>query len=147
VQWCRTSWNATLSPASEPESSATSFPNLIRTLVHSGLPSETALSEAKENLGPGTDTTSATLGHILWALAHNPRYQNALYQDLAAVSFTTDMTTLEGIPRLQACVKEGIRWAATAAAMLPRIVPSGGIELHGTFIPEGVSANSAQYDI
>lgn len=49
------------------------------------------------------------------------------------------MTTLENIPRLQACVKEGIRWAGAAAAMLPRIVPPGGIELHDTFIPEGVS--------
>ncbi|KAH6880346.1 cytochrome P450 [Thelonectria olida] len=137
------SWKLTLSAAPESESSATSFPNLIRTLVHSGLPSETALSEAKENLGPGTDTTSATLGHILWALAHNPRYQNALYQDLAAVSFATDMKTLEYVPRLQACVKEGIRWAAAAAAMLPRIVPLGGIELHGTFIPEGTVLTSS----
>lgn len=97
------------------------------------------MSEASENLGPGTDTTSATLAHILWALAHNRSYQDALYQDLDIVSFATDMTTLEKIPRLQACVKEGIRWAGAAAAMLPRIVPPGGIELHNTFIPEGVS--------
>jgi cytochrome P450 len=114
-------------------------PNLIETLCNAGLPAETALSEASENLGPGTDTTSGTLAHILWALAHNPAYQDALYRDLEAVNFSSDMTTLEGVARLQACVKEGIRWAATAAAMLPRIVPPGGIELHGKFIPEGVS--------
>ncbi|KAJ4247199.1 hypothetical protein NW762_013338 [Fusarium torreyae] len=134
--WCRKSWQAALSTNSEFGSDSISSPNLIQTLCNAGLPPETALSEASENLGPGTDTTSATLAHILWALAHNPTFQDALYQDLAAVSFATDMTTLENIPRLQACVKEGIRWAGAAAAMLPRIVPPGGIELHNTFIPE-----------
>jgi cytochrome P450 len=115
-------------------------PNLVRTLCNAGLPAETALSEAKENLGPGTDTTSATLAHILFALAQNGRYQEALFQDLAAVGFPTDMQLLESIPRLLASVKEGIRWAGAAAAMLPRIVPSGGIKLHDTFIPENVGA-------
>ncbi|KAF4969254.1 hypothetical protein FSARC_3507 [Fusarium sarcochroum] len=141
--WCRESWQATLSTDSEFTRPSISSPNLIQTLCNAGLPAETALSEASENLGPGTDTTSATLAHILWALAHNPEFQDALYQDLAAVSFATDMTTLEGIPRLQACVKEGIRWAGAAAAMLPRIVPLGGIELHNTFIPEGTVLTSS----
>ncbi|RSL89927.1 hypothetical protein CEP51_001012 [Fusarium floridanum] len=138
-QWCRDSWQMALSEDSEIEDPGISSPNLIQSLCKSGLHAETALSEAKENLGPGTDTTSATLAHILWALAQNPDYQKALYEDLTAVSFSTDMTTLENVPRLQACVKEGIRWAGAAAAMLPRIVPPGGIELHGKFIPEGVS--------
>ncbi|KAI8668433.1 hypothetical protein NCS55_00869100 [Fusarium keratoplasticum] len=138
-QWCWDSWKMALSDDSELEELASSSPNLIKSLCNSGLHAETALSEAKENLGPGTDTTSATLAHILWALAQNPDYQKALYEDLTAVSFSTDMTTLESVPRLQACVKEGIRWAGAAAAMLPRIVPPGGIELHGKFIPGGVN--------
>ncbi|KAF5672011.1 cytochrome P450 monooxygenase [Fusarium heterosporum] len=135
-EWCQTSWQNVLSIDSGSR-------NLIRTLCDAGLPAETALSEASENLGPGTDTTSGTLAHILWALAHNPAYQEALYRDLESVSFSTDMTTLERVPRLQACVKEGIRWAGTAAAMLPRIVPPGGIELHHTFIPEGTILTSS----
>lgn len=141
-QWCHGSWEAALSTTSP-----TGFPNLIETLCNAGLPSETALSEARENLGPGTDTTSATLAHILWALAHNPSYQDALYDDLAAVGFSTNMTILENIPRLQACVKEGIRWAGAAAAMLPRIAPAGGIVLHGKFIPEGVGVVTLQRQV
>lgn len=115
-----------------------SSPNLIRVMVSSGLARETALSEAKENLGPGTDTTSASLAHIVFALSRNPLYQEELYADLARAGFSTDMSTLEGIPRLKALVKEGIRWAGAAVAMLPRIVPAGGVELHGKFIPQGV---------
>lgn len=109
-------------------------------MVAAGVPSQTALSEAKENLGPGTDTTSASLAHTLYALYKNQVFQQALYEDLARVEFPTDLTALENIPRLKACVKEGIRWAGAAAAMLPRVVPKGGVELLGKFIPEGVGA-------
>ncbi|KAF7883331.1 uncharacterized protein EAF02_005251 [Botrytis sinoallii] len=119
------------------------FPNLVQTMINSNLPSSTALSEATENLGPGTDTTSATLAHILWTLRSNPDFQEELFQDLAAVSFPTDMTTLEGIPRFWACKKEGIRWTGAAAAMLPRLVPEGGAEFYGNFLPENTVISSS----
>ncbi|ROW08615.1 hypothetical protein VPNG_06203 [Cytospora leucostoma] len=119
------------------------FPNLIKVMIAAGVPTQTALSEAKENLGPGTDTTSASLAHILYALSHNAVYQEKLYRDLAELGFPTDMTTLENIPRLRACVKEGIRWAGAAAAMLPRVVPQGGVELCGKFLPEGTVLTSS----
>ncbi|KAK2049924.1 cytochrome P450 [Colletotrichum somersetense] len=80
--------------------------------------------------------------HILFALSRNPTYQEKLYQDLAKLGFPTDMGSLENIPRLKACVKEGIRWAGAAAAMLPRVVPQGSVELCGKFIPEGTVITS-----
>lgn len=115
-------------------------------MVSSGVDKETALSEAKENLGPGTDTTSGSLAHMLFALSLNPVYQQRLYEDLARAQFSTDMSVLENIPRLRALVKEGIRWAGAASAMLPRIVPAGGIEIHGKFIPEGVGVSRTVLD-
>ncbi|KAF7918209.1 uncharacterized protein EAE98_009821 [Botrytis deweyae] len=142
-QWAERSWRTTLSDNANQEKSASPFPNLVQTMVNSNLPSSTALSEATENLGPGTDTTSATLAHILWALGSNPDFQEELLQDLAAVSFPTDMTTLESIPRLRACVKEGIRWTGAAAAMLPRLVPEGGAEFYGYFLPENTVISSS----
>ncbi|PCH01096.1 Cytochrome P450 [Penicillium occitanis (nom. inval.)] len=117
--------------------------NLIQILTRSGLPPNTSLAEAKENLGPGTDTTSATLAHIIWALGHNLQFQERLFQDLQNKNFSSDLSDLEAIPRLRACVKEGIRWTGAAAVMLPRLVPQGGIELHGKFIPEGVILSSS----
>ncbi|KAF3007325.1 hypothetical protein E8E14_006114 [Neopestalotiopsis sp. 37M] len=141
--WAETSWRNILSISTNNEKRGFVFPNLIQTMVDSGLPPLTALSEAKENLGPGTDTTSASLAHTLWALAHNPGFQDELFNDLAAVSFSTDMTTLEAIPRLRACVKEGIRWTGAAAAMLPRIVPKGGVDLLGHFLPAGTVVSSS----
>lgn len=92
-------------------------------MISAGVPTRTALSKAKENLSPGTDRTSASLAHIIYALSRDPVYQQRLYEDIAAIGFPTDMGALESIPRLRACVKEGIRWAGAAAAMLPRVVP------------------------
>ncbi|OJD38796.1 cytochrome p450 [Diplodia corticola] len=132
--------------ANQPTSklpSSSSRPNFIRVMVRSGLAPQSALSEAKEMLGPGTDTTSASLAHILWALAHNPQYQDELFDDLARHGFAEHMGGLEGIPRLKACVKEGIRWAGAAAAMLPRVVPDDGVELCGKFIPGGTIVSSS----
>ncbi|KAH8658163.1 benzoate 4-monooxygenase cytochrome p450 [Xylariales sp. PMI_506] len=142
-EWTDKSWHTALAENESVADKKSTFPNLIKTLVHSGLPATTALAEAKENLGPGTDTTSASLAHILWALAHNEQFQDDLYRDLSSVAFSTDMTTLEGVARLQATVKEGIRWTGAAAAMLPRLVPEGGIELYGHFIPAGTVMTSS----
>ena len=131
----------------DPGPSVSASPHLFDTLVRSGLPVLTALGEAKENMGPGTDTTSATLAHVLWALAHNGCFQDELFQDLQRIGFASDMASLEGVHRLKACVKEGVRWAGAAAAMLPRVVPEGGVELHGTFLPEGVSWTASYYAV
>ncbi|GME60206.1 cytochrome p450 [Neofusicoccum parvum] len=122
---------------------ASSLPNFIRVMVRSGLAPQSALSEAKEMLGPGTDTTSASLAHILWALAHNPQYQDDLFDDLSRNGFPEHMSSLEAIPKLKACVKEGIRWAGAAAAMLPRVTPKDGVELCGKFIPGGTILSSS----
>ncbi|TGO71356.1 hypothetical protein BELL_0588g00070 [Botrytis elliptica] len=142
-QWAERSWRTTLSDNANQENPTSPFPNLVQTMINSNLPASTALSEATENLGPGTDTTSATLAHILWAFGSNPDFQEELFQDLAAMNFPTDMTTLESIPRLWACVKEGIRWTGAAAAMLPRLVPEGGAEFYGYFLPENTVISSS----
>ncbi|CAK7210019.1 hypothetical protein SCUCBS95973_000651 [Sporothrix curviconia] len=141
-QWSHKAFDVSMKQG-KVEGSLSPSPILVETLVRSGLPPRTALAEAKENMGPGTDTTSASLAHVLWALAHNPGFQEALFRDLQQTGFATDMASLEGVPRLRACVKEGVRWAGAAAAMLPRVVPAGGVELHGTFLPEGTVVTSS----
>ena len=113
-------------------------------MLASNLPATTALSEAKEMLGPGTDTTSASLAHILWALAHDIPYQDALFRDLEAAGWPTDVNSLDSIPLLRAAIREGIRWTGAAAAMLPRVVPGEGAILAGVFVPGGVGLRCSQ---
>jgi hypothetical protein len=126
-KWSSTQLNRLLSSKPLPNS----HPNFITTMLASHLPPASALSEAKEMLGPGTDTTSATL-------AQDTSYQEALIHNLVEAQRPTDMSSLESILRLRAAIKEGIRWTGAAAAMLPRVVPEGGIVLAGVLLPGGV---------
>ncbi|KAF5857405.1 hypothetical protein ETB97_005789 [Aspergillus alliaceus] len=135
--WAKGQLTATLDTEKGPDLS------FLKVMAGSRISEQSALSEAKEMLGPGTDTTSATLAHILWALSLNQSLQEELVSDLRAAGWPTDMTTLESISKLTACVKEGIRWTGAAAAMLPRIVPKGGYMLAGKHIPGGTMVSSS----
>ncbi|KAJ5890467.1 uncharacterized protein N7473_006695 [Penicillium subrubescens] len=117
--------------------------SFLKVMAGPRLSTQSALSEAKEMLGPGTDTTSATLAHILWALSLNKRLQDDLFLELEQANWPTDMAALESIPLLVACVKEGIRWTGAAAAMLPRIVPKGGSVLGGKYVAGGTMISSS----
>ncbi|CZR56111.1 uncharacterized protein PAC_05999 [Phialocephala subalpina] len=141
-QWSFSQLSRLTNPTKSPSISPT-HPNFIQTMICSHLPAPSALSEAKEMLGPGTDTTSATLAHILWALAHDAPYQSELVSDLDNAGWPTDIGSLEKVERLRAAVKEGIRWTGAAAAMLPRVVPGGGVVLAGMFLPAGTVISSS----
>ena len=43
------------------------------------------------------------------------------------------------LPYLQACIKEGMRWLAPIAGMLPKMTPPEGDTINGYFVPGGVS--------
>ncbi|OJJ95119.1 hypothetical protein ASPACDRAFT_55439 [Aspergillus aculeatus ATCC 16872] len=83
------------------------------------------------------------VSHIIYALSLNQSFQAEVIADLDASGWPTDMSALEAIPRLVACVKEGIRWTGAAAAMLPRIVPRGGYSLAGKHLPGGTMISSS----
>ncbi|PYH84665.1 benzoate 4-monooxygenase cytochrome p450 [Aspergillus uvarum CBS 121591] len=117
--------------------------SFLKVMAGARVSEQSALSEAKEMLGPGTDTTSATLAHIIYALAFNQPFQVELVTELDASGWPTDMSALEAIPCLVASVKEGIRWTGAAAAMLPRIVPRGGYSLAGKHLPGGTMISSS----
>ena len=122
-----------------PKPSPATYPTFINAMIHAGLPPQLALLEARDLMGPGTNTTSTTLAHILWGLAHDTRFQDGIVGDLGSAGWPGDLCALEKLPRLKAAIKEGIRWTAAACAMLPRIVPAEGVTLFGHFIPGGVS--------
>ncbi|PYI27833.1 benzoate 4-monooxygenase cytochrome p450 [Aspergillus indologenus CBS 114.80] len=117
--------------------------SFLKVMAGARVSEQSALSEAKEMLGPGTDTTSATLAHIIYALSLHQPFQAELVAELDASGWPTDMSALEAIPCLVAAVKEGIRWTGAAAAMLPRIVPRGGYSLAGKHLPGGTMISSS----
>ncbi|CAG8082759.1 unnamed protein product [Penicillium olsonii] len=118
-------------------------PCFLNVMAGARIPPQTALAEAKEMLSPGTDSTSVTLAHTLYAISSNQAFQDELASDIAASEWPTDMSSLEAIPSLVACVKEGIRWTGAATAMLPRVVPKGGALVEGAELPGGTKVSSS----
>jgi cytochrome P450 len=86
------------------------------------MPIKTTLSEAKENLGPGTDTTSATPAHIIWTLGYNVQFQELLHRDAQNINISESISDLEAVPQLRASVKEGIRCAGAAAVTIACVI-------------------------
>ncbi|KAH8824008.1 cytochrome P450 [Flagelloscypha sp. PMI_526] len=93
----------------------------------------------------GSDTSSNSMGAMMYYLAANPLSQAALQNQLDSVlgkpglAPSVSGTTLKDLPYLEACIKEGLRLLSTVPAGLPREVPPGGFVVHGQHFVEGTT--------
>ncbi|KAH8824004.1 cytochrome P450 [Flagelloscypha sp. PMI_526] len=102
-------------------------------------------AESQSMVVAGSDTTSNSMGALMFYLAANPRTQTVLQNQLDSVLGKpgsiplVDGTTLKDLPYLDACIKEGLRLFSTVPAGLPREVPPGGFVAHGQHFVEGTT--------
>lgn len=90
----------------------------------------------------GAVTTATFLSGVLYYLGHNRqalgRLQHELRSTFSSLADINSKKLLECV-YLNAVVEEGLRiYPPAGAAHLSRIVPQGGCEISGRFIPEGV---------
>jgi cytochrome P450 len=102
------------------------------------------VSMATSNIFAGSDTTAISTRAIIYYLLKNPstlqklreeidqRRQDGKLSDLVTLSEADDM------PYLQAVMYEALRLHPAVGMSLPRIVPEGGCEVGGVFLPAGV---------
>lgn len=79
-----------------------------------------------------------------------PQTLERLYEELRAANVSTPVpiyNEVRNLPYLDACVQEGIRMHPPFALPFERIVPKGGIEILGHFIPEGTAVGASPYVI
>ncbi|KAG6364599.1 hypothetical protein INS49_006201 [Diaporthe citri] len=81
-----------------------------------------------------TETTSSALAFIFYELAKNSSLQESVYNEL---SNAADNDNLENLKLLGACVSEGLRFRPPVALTGSRVVPNGGIDILGYYIPAG----------
>ena len=90
----------------------------------------------------GAVTTATFLSGALYYLGHNRQALSKLQQEIRSTFPSIDAInskTLLGCVYLNAVIEEGLRiYPPAGAAHLSRIVPPGGCEISGSFIPEGV---------
>ncbi|GAB1519771.1 hypothetical protein RhiTH_002841 [Rhizoctonia solani] len=91
-------------------------------------------SEMAGQLLAATETTSSTIAFIMYELAKNPGLVEHLYSELQTVTGNNELDTLK---LLDATIKEGLRFRPPVALTGSRVVPKGGLDVMGYFVPEG----------
>ncbi|KXH26907.1 RadP cytochrome P450 epoxidase [Colletotrichum simmondsii] len=94
----------------------------------------------------GTETSGTVLSGTTYYLLRNPRVYDILTREIRAAFARTEDICVDGLVRLEyltAVLMEGLRLYNPGGAGMPRIVPRGGAEVCGEYIPEGtlVSVN------
>jgi cytochrome P450 len=91
----------------------------------------------------GAVTTATFLAGVTYYLAHDPRSTSLLQDELRSQFSSLDEITSKALMNcayLNAVVEEGLRiYPPAGAGHLSRIVPKGGCEIDGVWVPEGVS--------
>ncbi|KAJ5015941.1 Cytochrome P450 monooxygenase cypX [Colletotrichum sp. SAR 10_99] len=103
--------------------------------------------EAAAFMIAGTDTTSNTLTHGIWAVLLRPELQTALENEVLGLSDNFTDAELERLPVLHAVIEETLRLYGAAPTPLPRVVPTGGIQLGGYHLPAGTDVATQSWTL
>jgi cytochrome P450 len=92
------------------------------------------------NVLGGADTLAIVIKAIFYHLLKSPDSKARLVQELhsARLSFPAPYSSIEQLPYLDACIKEGLRMHPVVGHILERVVPATGLNLpNGTMLPPG----------
>lgn len=101
------------------------------------------------NFNAGVETIGITISTFLNYVMSHPGCQERIQKEIddariaGTLSPIPKLKEIESLPYLSACLSESRRLHPPLAHALPRIVPKGGIELEGYWLPAGVSFDSS----
>lgn len=101
------------------------------------------MSHAAANVLAGSDTTAATLRALIYNLCRTPEVHDKLLAEIDEAEQQgrlSDPVTFEEAQQLkyfQAVVKEALRIHPAVGLLLERLVPKGGADIGGVWLPEG----------
>lgn len=90
----------------------------------------------------GSETTATTLSCIVYYLLKNPDIMVKLQNEIRTryrLYAEINSSSAQNLPYLKAVILEGLRIFPPVPFSLPRVVPQGGAEVDGCFLPAGVS--------
>ncbi|KAI8230942.1 putative sterigmatocystin biosynthesis P450 monooxygenase STCB [Colletotrichum sp. SAR 10_86] len=102
-------------------------------------------AESMDHMVAGIDTTGDSLCFLMWELSQpsSLEFQKKLQNEIREnpdVSF-------DKLSYLDAVVQEGLRCFPAIPMSLPRVVPHGGKQIDGFFVPEGSIVSSQAYSV
>lgn len=112
---------------------------------------------AVTNVSAGSDTTAIILRAVIYFLLTNKACFDRFMDEVKAVLKArpqdedyekhVSWTEAYNMKYFQACLKETMRLHPALGQMLPRVVPPGGIEVCGVFLPEGTEVGCNAWTI
>ena len=154
-----TLWNVTANAVNSRKERGSDRKDILSKLfsAHDEKPGEfdsnAVISVASANVVAGSDTTAISLRSIIYHLSKNPRCKEKLLDEIDSLraqgklSDPVSLSEADSMPYLQAVMHEALRLHPAVAPQLPRVVPQGGIEIAGHFIPEGTIAGTSAWII
>lgn len=96
----------------------------------------------------GSETTATLLSGATYLLLSNPECLKKVTQEVRSAFETEDditFSSVQNLPYMLACLKEAMRCYPPVPGTLPRVVPKGGAQIAGYFVPEGAVVSIANY--
>ncbi|KAF2228480.1 putative cytochrome P450 [Viridothelium virens] len=131
------------------------YPSLFHWIVNSDMPEselsdERLANEAQVILSAGSTSTARTLSHITYHVLANPHIQSRLQKDVKEVMVgwpekVPSWVDLEGVPYLQAVLREGLRHSYAVMHPLPRVSQYVDISYKQWIIPAGTPVGMSGY--
>ena len=131
-------------------SKANIFASMIAEAENSGTDQLTELDvnhEARNLILAGSDTTSATLTYLTWAVLQRPELRSQLEHEVEDIGDSPKDEDLEKLLLLNAVIDETLRLYGAAPGALPRVVPPGGTTLAGFQLPGGTIVTTQSYSL
>ncbi|PVI05800.1 cytochrome P450 [Periconia macrospinosa] len=101
--------------------------------------------EAGNLIVAGSDTTAVTLTYLVWAVLNDTALQRDIEEEVAGLSSDIGQEELKDAPLLNSVIAEALRLYGAAPGALPRIVPAGGADIGGHFLPQGIVVSTQAY--
>jgi cytochrome P450 len=96
-------------------------------------------------LNPSTQAN--TLTYLVWLVCRHNDVKDKLLRELQTLPDDFDYDQTKSLPYLNNVIEETLRLYSAAPAGLPRVVPQGGAEVRGHFIPEGYTVSAQAYSM
>ncbi|KAL9093089.1 MAG: hypothetical protein Q9159_000448 [Coniocarpon cinnabarinum] len=106
---------------------------------------ETAIaSMASSNIFAGSDTTAASTRALLYWVLKHPECEERLINEILEARASGKLSNIakreeaENLPYFMACLWEALRFHPQPGLVMPRVVPAGGLDVNGHFLPREV---------
>ncbi|MCJ1350728.1 MAG: hypothetical protein MMC33_000709 [Icmadophila ericetorum] len=103
--------------------------------------------DAKAFIIAGTETTAITLTYFIWVMSKHPDIRRRVQREVDSLSPGFTSQDVYNLPYLQKVIMENFRLYTAAPNSLPRMVPKGGKELGGYFIPEQTTVSCQAFSL